>query len=207
MSQQLDDLEAVRALVTTLEKFDKNEQERIIRWAREKLGLNVAQVQSAVPAQIVQQPGSQQFQGSVKDLKSFVNEKNPSSDMQFAVTVAYYYKFEAPENERKDSINSDTLQDAARLSSRTRLRNPGQTLINTSFNGMLDKADEKGAYKINTVGENLVAMTLPQNSTSKKAVKPRKPSKKKASTKSSKKILNKLSDNSNESYGRSYWTS
>ncbi len=187
MSQQLDDLEAVRALVTTLEKFDKNEQERIIRWAREKLGLNVAQVQSAVPAQIVQQPGSQQFQGSVKDLKSFVNEKNPSSDMQFAVTVAYYYKFEAPENERKDSINSDTLQDAARLSSRTRLRNPGQTLINTSFNGMLDKADEKGAYKINTVGENLVAMTLPQNSTSKKAVKPRKPSKKKASTKSSKK--------------------
>lgn len=187
MSQQLDDLEAVRTLVTTLEKFDKNEQERIIRWAREKLGLVVTQVHSAAPPQLTKQQIPQTFQGQAKDLKSFVNEKNPSSDMQFAVTVAYYYKFEAPENERKDSINSDILQDAARLSSRTRLKNPGQTLINASFNGMLDKAEEKGAYKINTVGENLVAMTLPQNSTTKKVQSSRKSTKKKTSSKTTKK--------------------
>jgi len=186
MSQQLDDLEAVRTLVTTLEKFEKIEQERIIRWAREKLGLNVVQVQQQAPIQVIQQTGNQQLQNPSKDLKSFVNQKNPTSDMQFAVTVAYYYKFEAPENERKDSINSETLQDAARLSSRTRLRNPGQTLINASFNGMLDKS-EKGSYKLNTVGENLVAMTLPQNSSSKKIKKASKSITKKDSKKSSKK--------------------
>ena len=187
MSQQLDDLEAVRTLVTTLEKFDKNEQERIIRWAREKLGLAVTQLHPVTPPQLTQQHNPPSFQGPAKDLKSFVNEKNPTSDMQFAVTVAYYYKFEAPENERKDSINSETLQDAARLSSRTRLKNPGQTLINASFNGMLDKAEEKGAYKINTVGENLVAMTLPQNSATKKTQSSRNSTKKKASPKSTKK--------------------
>lgn len=187
MTQQLDDLEAVRTIVSTLEKFDKNDQERIIRWAREKLGLNVVQVQPQVASQNVQQAVNQQCQTPIKDLKSFVNEKNPSSDMQFAVTVAYYYKFEAPINERKDSINSTTLQDAARLSSRTRLGNPGQTLINASFNGMLDKSDEKGAYKINTVGENLVAMTLPQNSTSKRSISKRKQATRKVATKPSKK--------------------
>jgi len=191
MTQQLDDLEAVRTIVATLEKFDKNDQERIIRWAREKLGLETVQAQlrhqEQAVSQALQQNVNNQFSNSVKDFKTFVNEKNPSSDMQFAVTVAYYYKFEAPVNERKDSINSEILQDAARLSSRTRLKNPGQTLINACFNGMLDKADEKGTYKINTVGENLVAMTLPQNSTTKKNVGTRKPAQKKASIKPSKK--------------------
>lgn len=188
MAQQLDDLNAVRQLVDTLEKFDKADQERIIRWAREKLGLNVIQqpstpTTSPIPAQTFLQPS----ENRAKDLKSFVNEKNPSSDMQFAVTVAYYYKFEAPESVKKDAINSDTLQDAARLSSRARLTNPGQTLINASFNGMLDKAEEKGAYKINTVGENLVAMTLPQNSNTKTIKKKQKSQKNKPTKNQAKK--------------------
>ena len=42
MTQQKDDLEAVRAVAAALEGFDANEQERIIRWTREKLGLSVS---------------------------------------------------------------------------------------------------------------------------------------------------------------------
>ena len=99
-------------------------------------------------------------------------KKNPSSDMQFAATVAYYYRFEAPPSERKESIDSNILQNTARLANRKRLSKPGQTLINAGFNGMLDRADEKGFYKINTVGENLVAMILPQGSSSQR-VKPK----------------------------------
>ena len=40
MGSKPDDLEAVRTITSTLEPFDKNDQERIIRWAREKLGLS-----------------------------------------------------------------------------------------------------------------------------------------------------------------------
>ena len=119
-----------------------------------------------LPHDALQLPGAAHHTGSTKDLKSFVIDKNPSSDMQFAAVIAYYYKFEAPINERKDSINSEVLQNATRLAGRTRLTKPVQTLVNTSFNGLLDKADEKGSYKINTVGENLVAMTLPQSAKS-----------------------------------------
>jgi len=35
-----DDLEAVRAVVAALQAFDPKEQERILRWAREKLGIS-----------------------------------------------------------------------------------------------------------------------------------------------------------------------
>ncbi|MBC7877778.1 MAG: hypothetical protein H7Y59_11470 [Anaerolineales bacterium] len=182
MSQPNDDLEAVRILVTALENFEKSDQERIIRWAREKLGLEIQSVNSM--QFLPQSQGSnaadtQQTQpGSVIDLKSFVNTKKPTSDMQFAATVAYYYKFEAPSNERKEAISSEILQDATRLAPRERLKDPNQTLRNAATNGLLDKAGERGAYKINTVGENLVAMTLPQsNVTAKKSKSTSKPTK------------------------------
>lgn len=188
MSQQIDDLEAVRIIASTLEKFDKNDQERIIRWAREKLGLNVTQQPLTHP--LPQTPSQSNPQIPIDravDLKTFINEKNPTSDMQFAATVAYYYKFEAPEDQRKETIDSDTLQDAARLANRKRLSKPSQTLINASFNGMIDKTDAKGVYKINTVGENLVAMTLPQGNSTTKVKRDQKPKKKTTNSNRSKK--------------------
>jgi hypothetical protein len=41
MATKVDDLEAVRLIVEALKDFDGGDQERIIRWAREKVGLPV----------------------------------------------------------------------------------------------------------------------------------------------------------------------
>ena len=41
MPDPKDDLAAVRTISDTLEDFDVHEQERILRWVREKLGLSV----------------------------------------------------------------------------------------------------------------------------------------------------------------------
>jgi hypothetical protein len=90
-----------------------------------------------------------------------VSAKSPKSDNQFAATVAYYFQFEAPQAERKKAISKDDLQEACRKAGRERLANPGQTLRNAHQMGLLDKGEEPGVFSINTVGENLVAMTLP----------------------------------------------
>jgi hypothetical protein len=167
--QVLDDLEAVRGIITALEAFPAADQERIIRWAREKLGLSSgapapqrsSEKLSASPsASATTQTASEQ----TKDIKTFVQAKNPQSDRQFAATVAYYYRFEAPDLEKKESITADDLQEATRKVGRDRLVKPAQTLINAHAQGLLDKATERGAYAINTVGENLVAMALPGGS-------------------------------------------
>lgn len=50
-SEEKDDLGAVRILVGTLKNFKEEEQERIIRWTREKLGLS-----SSVQTPIIPQP-------------------------------------------------------------------------------------------------------------------------------------------------------
>ena len=89
-----------------------------------------------------------------------MNEKAPKSDVHFAATVAYYYQFKAPENQRKDSITKEDLVEACRQVDRKRPKGPAQVLVNAYHDGLFDRGG-KGSYKLNSVGENLVAMALP----------------------------------------------
>lgn len=166
MTKVKDDYEAVRVIVSALEGFGAADQERIIRWAREKLGLISATADAIQVPPPSHPPEQQQQLGHAQakpksDIKTFVTTKNPKNDMHFAATIAYFYRFEAPEDKRKSEINGEDLQEATRQASRNRLKNPGQTLINAHSRGLLDKGNSGGAYSINAVGENLVAMTLP----------------------------------------------
>jgi len=188
-----DDLDAVRAVVDAIKDFKPDEQQRIIRWVAEKLGMPQPYAPSVHPhaASLVGPPVTPTVPapaapvaaaGASSDIKSFVVEKNPRSDVQFAATVAYYYRFEAPQSERKDAINKDDLQDAARKAGRDRFSRPLQTLHNAHTLGLLDKGAEKATFSINSVGENLVAMTLPGDGTS-KSNKPHKKASKKVAPK------------------------
>lgn len=169
MAKQIDDLEALRIIIQTLEKFENPDRERILRWTQEKLGITTINKsvapqidlskQFAVPVEHI--PG-----GKTTDIKAFVLAKNPVTDNQYAATIAYYYRFEAPEDQRKESITPTDLLDACRKTGRKRFKTPAQTLLNAHNAGILDKAGY-GAYSLNTVGENLVAMTLPMKDTKK----------------------------------------
>jgi len=170
VSKPTDDLEAVRTVVDAIAEFEAKEQQRILRWVAEKVGLpepfQQAALHSALPKEhstqhAPAQPGERPTTVSTQDIKSFVSLKNPRSDVQFAATVAYYFQFEAPQADRKKVISKDDLQEACRKAGRERLGNPGQTLRNAHKLGMLDKGEEPSTFSINTVGENLVAMTLP----------------------------------------------
>ncbi len=59
----------------------------------------------------------------------------------------------------------DNLSKNAGLRGRERLKRPDQTLRNAHMLGLLNKGDEPGTFCVNTVGENLVAMTLPGDGT------------------------------------------
>jgi hypothetical protein len=158
-----DEFDAARTIVKTLETFGPEDQNRILRWAAEKLGLTQPQKSTApADASLAPQSGAARTTATL-DIKSFVDSKKPKSDSQFAAVVAYYHRFEAPE--KKDSITVDDLLDACRKANYPRPPAPGQTLRNAVNAGLLDKAT-RGAFSINSVGENLVAVTLPGDSTS-----------------------------------------
>ncbi|HWA76836.1 MAG TPA: hypothetical protein VG937_31095 [Polyangiaceae bacterium] len=167
------DFMAAEEIKTILDGRETAEQERIIRWVGESLGLTLHlrqrashphpqaaehdahrdEEESGDPA-----PQPSPPPGGIRDIRSLVQQKQPKSDIQFAVTVAYYHRFIAPE--RKEAITTDDLQEGARHSSRPVFKSPSVTLNNAVGQGYLDRAG-RGEYKLNAVGENLVAMTLP----------------------------------------------
>jgi hypothetical protein len=165
MADKPDDLDAVRSIVSALEPFEPEDQRRIIRWSTEKIGLSASVARETPASSRVssETKGGEEVTTRkstlARDIRTFISEKNPTTDNQFAAAVAYYYRFEAPENERKESVTADDLQEACRRVGRHRLNKPSQTLVNAHAVGLLDKA-ERGSYTINAVGENLVAMTL-----------------------------------------------
>lgn len=163
------DFDVAKKVSDELKVIPKDRQARVLRWVAETLG-----IESVAPT-APDTPGSppdsnrvvtdatrshQQGPGTSKDIRAFTVEKAPQSDNQFAAVVAYYYRFEAPVSQRKTAIGGAELQEAARLAGRRRLSNPRQTLKNAKNMGYLDNID-RGQFAINTVGENLVAMTLP----------------------------------------------
>lgn len=170
--QKPDDLKAVKIIRGALSGFQNEERERILRWARESLGLPVVATPVGTeepthkaphqpPANIPTLPPPA-GQRTAKDIATFVNEKNPQTDIQLATTVAYYYRFEAPPDARKDEIDATFLRDSLRLAGRPgKLKKPLATLNNAHAKGLLDRGSERGTFTINAVGENLVGMALP----------------------------------------------
>ena len=206
MPESYDDLDAVRKIVDTLSPFEAEDQKRITRWAYEKLGLEfeITAPQHPVTSQAIPvseipaasaapspTPTTPTPNSSITNIKSFVEEKSPNNDMQFATTVAYFYAFEAPEQQTKEEIGYQDLQESCRLTGKERLAQPGQTLRNAAHNGLLDKGSAKGTYKINTVGENLVALTLPSTDGGGKPKTPRKRTRKSTSKKTTNKTPQK----------------
>jgi hypothetical protein len=168
-TKSLDDLEAVRTIAAALAPFKKDDQERIIRWAREKVGLSIPTADTMItdtsatanPTPAAAPRNAAAPAQSSNNIKQFVDQKAPKSDMHFAAVVAYYHRFNAPAGERKSTVAAEDLQDACRKADRERLKNPGQTLINAFHAGLLDR-EGRGEFGINSVGENLVAMALPE---------------------------------------------
>ena len=152
------DFEIANRISDLLKEVAKDRQQRIVRWVAESIELPLSPALGSSPGADLAPTG--QVPGRAMDIKSFVDSKSPKSDNQFATVVAYYYRFDAPVDQRRDTISAEILQDAARLSGRPRLAKPLMTLNNAKKQGYLDAVD-RGQFRVNSVGENLVAMALP----------------------------------------------
>ncbi len=171
MTEVQNDFDAAKAIYEQLKDIPKERQQKILRWIAETFDLALhtrgtspreaphAPEPDSTPSVPEPEPPTVERRASV-DIKTFVAEKQPKSDMQFAAVVSYYYQFVAPEQSRKDTVDSATLIDAARLANWKRPPRPGMTLTNAKNQGYLDSVG-KGGFRLNSVGENLVAMTLP----------------------------------------------
>ncbi|MFC3716575.1 hypothetical protein ACFONC_10450 [Luteimonas soli] len=97
------------------------------------------------------------------DIRTFKEQKKPTSARQMACVVAFYVQELAHADERKETINT---QDLEKYFKQAGFRLPGkinQILADAKAAGYFDVVS-RGEYKLNAVGYNLVAHNLPSAS-------------------------------------------
>jgi len=96
------------------------------------------------------------------DIRTFKEQKVPTSASQMACVVAYYLQELAPDKERKDTVN---IKDLEKYFKQAKFRLPKtikQLLPDSRASGYFESAAGKGEYSLNAVGYNLVAHNLPK---------------------------------------------
>jgi hypothetical protein len=190
MTTTTNEFDVAKAIVDQLQGVQKEQQQKILRWVIEHLGLDLRIAPSA--DQRMAETGTMTGGNAISkgtadqqrpvDIKTFVDSKRPKNDVQLAAVVAYYHHFEAPNQNRKDSVDAKLLKDSMRLIGRLRTSEWAlKTLNNAKTLGYVD-SPERGQFQINSVGENLVVMTLPGTGSLKdrKKSRPKKSKKTKA---------------------------
>ncbi len=179
-------LVAAQNIVAELEGMPSEQQSLALKFASETLGLQVPKTTPppGSPLHSSQPTPPHEASGAdhSTDIRSFTAMKAPNSDQQFTAVVAYFYQFEAKPEERKETVDAETMKEAARLAGRPQVKRWNMTLTNAKNSGYLDGAGS-GQFKLSSVGENLVAITLPDDGGQGKS----KTAKKKSSKKNVKK--------------------
>jgi hypothetical protein len=89
--------------------------------------------------------------------------------------MAYYLQHMAPSGERKASVSTADIEKYFAQAGFPLPKVPGQVLVDTKAAGYFDLID-RGTYKLNPVGHNLVVHGLPRKGGAATPTRSRKPS-------------------------------
>jgi hypothetical protein len=161
------ELQAIATLLTALEPLSNEARVNVILYVFKRLGIdfpasNVRNAPRTIVGVVAADSASLETEtAGVIDIRSFKEEKQPKTASEMVAVAAYYVAHLAPLDERRDYIVADDirkyfLQAVFPLPSAP----PHMTLVNAKNAGYVD-ARERGQYRLNPVGYNLVTNKLP----------------------------------------------
>lgn len=165
--------QAIDQITAALEQLDESTRVTAIQAACSHLGL-VAPIapahaaatvtqQSAVPAAPLGHAHAER-RGKKVDIRSLKEEKQPNSARQMACVVAYYLQELAPADEKKDTVSTKDIEKYFKQAGFKLPTKVEQVLVDAKRSGYFEST-ARGEYRLNAVGYNLVAHTLPSTKT------------------------------------------
>jgi len=159
--------QAIDAVIDALGSMDESSRLIAVKAACEQL--NIPLETERTPPPIALAPGAQPPtpptplppSGEVIDIRTLKESKNPSNAMEMACVVAYYLENHAPEKEKRSEILRKDIEKYFKQADFPLPKVPGQVVLDAKAAGYLDSGG-RGKYKLNPVGHNLVAHTLPR---------------------------------------------
>lgn len=159
------ELAAIRAIIEALSGLDNLAKYRALSYSLEHLNIDFpptkikqVEVGGMLVPEIIAHAELQPVGTKIKDIRSLKELKNPSSASEMAALVAYYLSEVAPEEERKNEIDTNDIHKYFKQAGYP-LPALQHTLGNASKAGYFDRNDN--GYKLNPVGYNLVVHGLP----------------------------------------------
>lgn len=127
-----------------------------------EIKVNEQQIPSAITSTndvpVKEQPLSPQ---KFIDIRTFKEEKRPGNGVEMACVFAYYLANVAPEGQKTNTVISKDVEKFFKQANFILPKVPGQVLRDAKAAGYFDSAG-RGKYKLNPVGHNLVAHSLPK---------------------------------------------
>ncbi len=158
---------ALDAIVEALKTLDESEKVTVVKAACEHLNIplvKTAQKDQAGEEETTVTPPAETIPGNTEkttDIRTLKETKNPRNDIEMICVMAYYLEKYAPGGEAKSTIQTKDIKKYFDQAGFPLPKVANQALINTKKAGYLDSAG-RGKYKLNPVGHNLVAHTLPR---------------------------------------------
>lgn len=187
--EQDKELSAIQNIIEALSPLDADARDRVVNYVFQRLNVTLPSfgVGSSMPASAVD-PHHQKFSESpappkIVDIRSFKELKKPGSANEMVAVVAYYLAELAPIEEGKSEITTVEIEKHFKQANFPLPTAIGMTLTNAKNAGYLDPGTERGTYKLNPVGHNLVAHNLPSTGSGQSPVSPKKRNKKKVKKK------------------------
>lgn len=154
------ELGAIGSIIAVLTPLDDGERGRVIEYVLKRMQLSTLESPSAAAS--TSPLAGPSPQRPVTDIRSLTAEKQPRSATEMVALVAYYLSELAPEGERRDTVNPDTIRQYFKMAGfplPSVLRN---VLPNAAAAGYLVNVS-RGEYRLNPVGYNLVVHGLPRS--------------------------------------------
>jgi len=189
------EVSAINAVIAALTELDNVQQSRVLKYVTERFGLNMPGTnvmpthETAGYTPEVSQSKQEQLPVLV-DIRTFKEQKVPRSAIQMVVLVAYYLQELAPTEQRKHTVDANDIEvffKQAGFKLPAGKNGAVDALNNAKKAGYIEVVD-RGTYKLNPVGYNLVAHGMPSsdNGTKRKTTNRKTAAKKKVTSKKKK---------------------
>ena len=180
------DVRAISTLMSALKPLDAEARVHVVEFVLRRLGISLGGGAAAQPNRIstsdvrrVHDTTAVPGDVGTVDIRSFAGEKDPKTVNEKVAVIGYYLAHVAPHSERHDYLVSDDIKTFFIQAGFQLPTGPANmTLANAKNAGYLNALD-RGQYKLNSVGYNLVAHKLPggevrakKRKTTKKSTKP-----------------------------------
>jgi hypothetical protein len=162
--------QAIDEIVEALKSLDQNSRITAIWATCEHLKIPLLEKTKGESEDRVLQHSEVSIKPTLVDIKSFKEQKKPTSANEMSAVIAFYLSELAPSEDRKTEVEIDEMVKYFKQSGFPLPRVPKVLLQNARNAGYFDFVGG-GKFKLNPVGYNLVAHNLPRTGTT-IAIKP-----------------------------------